>query len=295
MPLYVSLASLSQTAASNAADGSVDAPSTIDQQTNLLASFIAQLRDGNGFTTGAGNVGQCRLTKSGANLLLSPYQGNGLTINGVVCKIPGAGITLAPGALSAGTLYYIYATASGTAVSTLEASTTAHATDATTGVEIKSGDATRTLVGMARPIAGPAFADTDAQRFVCSWFNRRPRRIYLNAGSNVVNGNTTPVQLLGNMEYLAWGDAVQASFVGSVSNNTANAVCWTALSSDSTSAFAHSVSSYQAYATSSNGSCTGGSTFTLGEGYHFNSLLGNVSGGVGTWASGLEMSGVVQG
>lgn len=46
MPLYSTLASLSQTAGSNAADGAVDAPSTIDQQLNLLASFIAQLRDG---------------------------------------------------------------------------------------------------------------------------------------------------------------------------------------------------------------------------------------------------------
>jgi hypothetical protein len=55
MALYTSLASLSQTAASNAADGSVDAPSTIDQQTNLLASFIAQLRDGNGQTFALGD------------------------------------------------------------------------------------------------------------------------------------------------------------------------------------------------------------------------------------------------
>lgn len=46
MALYSTLASLSQTAASNSADGSVDAPSTIDQQTNLLASFAARLRDG---------------------------------------------------------------------------------------------------------------------------------------------------------------------------------------------------------------------------------------------------------
>lgn len=45
MPLYSSLASLSQTAGANAADGAVDAPSTIDQQLNLLASFIAQMRD----------------------------------------------------------------------------------------------------------------------------------------------------------------------------------------------------------------------------------------------------------
>lgn len=46
MALYTTLASLSQTAASNVADGAVDAPSTIDQQTNLLASFIARVRDG---------------------------------------------------------------------------------------------------------------------------------------------------------------------------------------------------------------------------------------------------------
>ena len=55
MPLYSTLASLSQTAASNAADGAVDAPSTIDQQTNLLASFIAQLRDGVGITYQTGD------------------------------------------------------------------------------------------------------------------------------------------------------------------------------------------------------------------------------------------------
>jgi hypothetical protein len=57
LALYTTLASLSQTAASNVADGAVDAPSTIDQQTNLLASFIAQLRDGSGFT----GIGQGRL------------------------------------------------------------------------------------------------------------------------------------------------------------------------------------------------------------------------------------------
>lgn len=51
MPLFTSLAALSQTAASNPPDGSVDAPSTIDDQLRLLGSFIAQLRDGVGFST----------------------------------------------------------------------------------------------------------------------------------------------------------------------------------------------------------------------------------------------------
>lgn len=53
MPLYTDIASLSQTPASNAADGTTDAPSTIDNNMNLLASFIAKLRDGVGYTAGA--------------------------------------------------------------------------------------------------------------------------------------------------------------------------------------------------------------------------------------------------
>jgi hypothetical protein len=50
MALYTTLASLSQTAASNAANGASDSPSTIDEQMNLLASFVAMVRDGNGLT-----------------------------------------------------------------------------------------------------------------------------------------------------------------------------------------------------------------------------------------------------
>jgi len=53
VPLYTDIASLSQTPASNAADGTTDAPSTIDNNMNLLASFIAKLRDGVGYTAGA--------------------------------------------------------------------------------------------------------------------------------------------------------------------------------------------------------------------------------------------------
>lgn len=51
MPLFTTLAALSQTPASNPPDGSVDAPSSIDDQLRLLGSFIAQLRDGVGFST----------------------------------------------------------------------------------------------------------------------------------------------------------------------------------------------------------------------------------------------------
>lgn len=120
---------------------------------------------------GGGDLhGQCRLTKSGANLVLSRHNGTKLIIDGTAETIPSGGVTLAATGLSVDTTYFIYVFMSG-ATMTLEASTTGHATDGTTGVEIKSGDSTRTLVGMARVITGPAWQDTDAQRFVRSWFN----------------------------------------------------------------------------------------------------------------------------
>jgi hypothetical protein len=84
MSLYGTLASLSTTAASNAADGSVDAPSTIDQQTNLLASFIAQLRDNvGGYTSGR----LLNIQVFGANGTYTPTTGT----NSVVVHAVGAG------------------------------------------------------------------------------------------------------------------------------------------------------------------------------------------------------------
>lgn len=239
--------------------------------------------------------GQCRLVKSGANLVLQRYNGIWLTINDKMYAIPSGGVSLAATSLSVGTNYNIYAYMSG-ATMTLEASTTAHATDATTGVEVKSGDVTRSLVGKARVITGPAWADTDAQRFVISWFNQRARRIYNTNGSAPATTSGTPVSLVNQMEFLSWGDTcVPASFVGNCSNNTTNAINYTALGWDSSTTFAHSPAEYQAYTTSSNGSAAGGTTLLPGEGYHFIYTLGQVSGGTGTWAAGIEMSGVIQG
>ena len=119
--------------------------------------------------------GQCRLTLSGATLLLAPYAGNLLTINGVNVVIPDAGVTLATGGLAASTTYYVYAWMNA-GVMTLEASATAPVTQAGTGLRIKGGpDASRTLVGLARTTGAIAWSDTVTQRFVLSYFNRRSR------------------------------------------------------------------------------------------------------------------------
>jgi hypothetical protein len=118
-------------------------------------------------------TGGCgRLTKSGSNLLFSPFNGNLISINGNFEEIPDAGVTLGVGGLSASTTYRIYAFMSAGTL-TLEASTTVHATQAGTGIEIKSGDATRTLVGMARTNGSTAWEDSATKRLVLSWFNRR--------------------------------------------------------------------------------------------------------------------------
>lgn len=241
-------------------------------------------------------VGQCRLTLSGANLLLSPFNGNRIFVNGVLCSIPAAGVSLAPTSLAASTVYNIYAVQTAGVITSLEASTTARATDVTYGNQIKNGDATRVLVGKARTTAAVAWADSNTQRFVISWFNQTPRRIYNSLGANTPTNSLTPVGIVGQMEFVSWGDScVPVSFVGNNANTTANQTTSTALSFDATLAFSHSPSLWSAYAGNVFGSCTGGSTFLPGEGYHFVVLNGAVSGGTGTWIAGLEMSGVIQG
>jgi len=178
--------------------------------------------------------GQCRLIKSGANLVLSPFNGNRLTINGVPQTVPSGGVSLAATGLTVSTLYFIYAYMN-SGVMTLEASTTSHATDSTTGVEIKSGDATRTLVGMARPITGPAFQDTAAQRFVRSWFNDPGIAgfSYLSASRTLSGSSVAPTYQEVNSEirneFLCWageivvvgGSGYSTQTVAGITNNTA--------------------------------------------------------------------------
>ena len=113
----------------------------------------------------------CRLVVNGSNLLLSPYNGNAIWVNGIPQSIPAAGVTLLPTGLVVGTFYYIYAFMSGNTL-TLEASTTAYVAH-TLGYMQKIGDATRTLVGASVPRAGPIFVDSSGSRYTLSWFNRK--------------------------------------------------------------------------------------------------------------------------
>ncbi|WP_309902479.1 hypothetical protein [Variovorax soli] len=274
----------------------------MDQQVNLLASYSAQLRDGNGFTTGIGYVAQCRLVKSGSILVLQRYNGVGLTINGVTYAIPSAGVSLAPTSLTPGTAYNIYAYMNAGTM-TLEASTTAHATDSTTGIEIKSGDATRTLVGKAQPVAGPAWSDSINSRLVISYYNRRPIFCQAGLGGNISNSSTSAAELSTTLQnvFLTWGDAASFSFDGYASNSTAGAVCRSGLSLDGTSL----LEAFNIAQDPGAGnvlmpvSVTG--VFNTTEGGHYVTAYVSVSAGTGTWGgtgttgARCSVKGVIQG
>ncbi|WP_445488573.1 hypothetical protein [Rhodopseudomonas sp. RCAM05734] len=229
--------------------------------------------------------GRCVLKKSGANLLLKPLDGNTIVINGVLCSIPDAGVTLAPPATS-NTSYLIYAFMSfGTM--TLEASTTAHATQAGTGIEIKSGDATRSLVGQARTVSS-AWVDTDAQRFVISYFNRREIGGHSYFGANRSTTSTSYALVTSNdmlTEFLTWGDeAVDLKFSGEASNSVTGGQVSVSFGIDSTTVAEDVFASAQSVSgTFDIGPVAFSMTKSgLAEGYHGVNPLVKVSSGTAT-------------
>jgi hypothetical protein len=162
-------------------------PGTLADQTNITIIAYDQTDAGATYTrtrnggawgpwlsalAAGSTVGQCYLSLSGANLLLSPKDGNNLSIQGVARAIPDAGVTLAATGTAATTFYYIYAYwDTGTTAIKLEFSTTGYATQAGTGVRIKSGDSTRTLVGIWSSAAANAWSTIPTEG--ASYFNPR--------------------------------------------------------------------------------------------------------------------------
>lgn len=164
-------------------------------------------------------AGQCRLDLVSTNLVLSPYDGNKIVINGGLVTIPDAGVSLPPTGLIASTLYYIYAFLDGSGDLTLEASTTPYANLLGTGIMIKNGDQTRTLVGMAITTAATAWIDGLTNRGVKSWFNRKPTYAY-NTPANISLSTSSSEFIATRTPFLAWtGESILAMW-----NGTANAL-----------------------------------------------------------------------
>lgn len=286
------------------------------RQSSIMASVLAQfISDQTGqdavddgtITTLLANLkaaslamhGQCRLVKSGANLLLQPYNGNRLIIGGIPRVVPAAGISLAPTGLTPNTLYYVYAYMNGAAMA-LEASTTGHSTDATTGVEIRTGDASRTLVGMVHVIVGPAFVDTSKTRLVRTWFNDPgiAGAAYFTA-SRSTTSSASFVELGSEIrnEFLIWaGEICVCSSSGLSTASAADRINSVAAGFDGVSNL--EIGSYSAGYGAIGASGIGipyAFSFPkagLSEGYHYATLAGKVSSGTGTWSGGTPSAGV---
>lgn len=243
----------------------------------------------NGMPVAAGIRMQCELTKSGTDLKLSPKNGNILTINGNDYEIPDAGVTLAATGLTGGH-YYIYAyMSSGTM--TLEASATGHSTSSTAGNkgnEIKTGDNSRTLVGMAYSSAA-AWTYTEASMLVRSWANRRCNagRAWLTA--NRTTASTTPAEIDTEIRvnYLLWADeSVIANFTATAGNSTANIATYAAIGFDGVVNMGGSCGESNPTATYRNGLSGSGSriagTFTENA-IHYCTLAAWVAANTGTY------------
>lgn len=232
-------------------------------------------------------AGHCRLEYvSSSQIKLMPFNGNKLFINGEWLAIPAAGVTLSNTGLTAATVYRIYAYKSGSSIA-LEASTTARATDATYGHEIKNGDATRTLVGIVYMGAGTpgTFVDSATQRFVRSWFNRGRRSTMQNALAAGASIGYSPWQQLSTsarVEFVAFSDDQVTAEAGMTAYDSGGATCqfYAAIGFDSTSVPTGANASVTVPAANKIVNVTaGGSPASLSEGYHYATLLTGIAAG----------------
>ena len=248
-----------------------------------------------------GPHGSCRLKYVNAtSIRLDPQGGNTILVKisgtWTVRAIPSAGITIGNGGLSASTRYYVYVyDAAGTL--TLELNTTGHATDVDTGVEIKSGDASRTLVGMVYTTSGSQFARSAAQGFVSSWFNQTLRG---NANTFSTPRSTSSASMAEvhseiRVEFLSW--AAADALISLAGFYYASAGC---------------VAGWDVYLDGvGEGLCYGGGTTpgasynlpigqatarpALSEGYHYVTLYANPNSATATFAAQTRISAAVMG
>jgi len=226
--------------------------------------------------------GECRLTLSGSNLLLSRYNGYRLVVDNVVQAIPSAGVTVSATGLTANTTYCIYAFMS-SGVMTLEASTTAYAADSRNGIMVKSGDTTRTLVGMARTNSSGAWADSLTQRFVLSYYNRRIRGLCYSTNSPFSTSSTTAVDLSSDakLEFLSWGDdASIISFSAGMTNTINYANMYIAIGINGSVAIGTLITATQSQYAATLGYT--GATLIFTKGYNYATAMGQVVEGSAT-------------
>jgi hypothetical protein len=156
----------------------------------------------------ARGIGQCRLEllEDIGQLQLRPDHGSSLWIDGQLRVIPDGGVFLAPTGFTPYTVTYIYAAWIAGAI-VLEGSTVNPVQ--TGGLYHKTGDQTRTLVGLVVCSPGPAFVDTDRNRWVISYFNNHPVSVtgFFTAPRSVTSSTLVEIHSEIQCSFLAFGEA----------------------------------------------------------------------------------------
>jgi hypothetical protein len=248
---------------------------------------------------GPGTSGRLSFVSSTA-IKFVPFGGDLIKINGVVFQIPSGGIAgvantsvfvngVAGQNLAASTVYYVYSF-SNSGTLTADFSTTGHATSSTAGnvgTEIKSGDGTRTLIGMIRTNVSSQFVDSATQRFVRSWFND-PGIVGKTANISATGlGTATNVEISTSLrvEFLTWsGEWVHIGVIGYGYNSVAGNSMVLSSGFDTTAEQVGS-SRFDTFTASINASTALSSASDkndLTEGYHFGTGFYSTSGGAGT-------------
>lgn len=280
-----------------AADTSADAAAASETAAAASATAADASADAAAASLASATFAQCRLDYVGTtSIQLSRHNGQLLTIDGTARTIPASGPTLAPTSLTPDTTYYIYAYWTGSAIA-LEASATAP-TAHTNGQQIKTGDSTRSLVGMANPVTGPNWADSASARRVLSYYNRRNRGVLSAFTTDRTTTSTTDVEV--NSEnrvvFLSWGEAEeQFAINASMTHSVAGEGIYAGLALDAVgSVLALGYGGATIVSAAAYWAAT--STATITAGLHTLLFVGRVAtAGTGTYGSLCQIRGQIRG
>ena len=231
-------------------------------------------------------------TTGSTNVTLSPRNGCNIIIDGVQYQIPSGGISAtttscfvngtAAQALAVSTLYYIYLfNNSGTL--TLDFSTTGHATDTTAGnvgIEIKSGDSTRSLVGMVYTDGSANINNTVVLRNLANWFVRSNNGLFGSfTSTGITSESATEIATGARVEAVTWAnESTSLTVSGSVASASSNPIAQTSVGTDGSASGSYGFST--GLTTANVGLPTGAfMTEQLSEGHHVFSPFGLSAGG----------------
>lgn len=239
----------------------------------------------------------CSTSTGSATIQYCPYKGNVKTtasqgdyvipsgcLSATLTSMYVGGV--ASSSVVASTLYYIYLwNTSGTWV--LDAETTGHATDSSTGIEIESGDNTKTLVGMIHTDAnkhvmtsGEISTPGDTNT-VATWDNRIPTVTHCDFTTlrQITSGTFVEINSENRCHFMSWHDAAQFSSQQTFYPPSSSAYySETALTLDGTSA-PYVLFLYQYI--NQGGPTAGyylalpsGGSYVPSEGYHYTEMIG---------------------